>query len=310
MILVTGVTGFIGSRLARRLVERGFAVRGLALPGDPADAVGGLPVDLVRGDVTDPDSLRGHGTGVTAIVHAAALMLPNTADAIRRVNVDGTANVIDLARSAGIRRLVYLSAVSAVYARKNAYGRSKQDAERLVADSGLGFTILRPTMVYGPGGGLHFQRLVGLVDRLPFVVPVPGPGTARLQPVFIDDVVSAIEGALGEPRAIGRTYDVSGASVVTFDELVDAILKARGRRRVKVHAPLGLCLAAARALSLFPGPSFLSTDALLALNEDATLDHAQTMRDLGWKPLTLAEGLDRVFCYPRALDGSNIRSTD
>jgi len=295
MILITGVTGFIGSHLARRLTAAGARIRGVALPGDPAEALRSSPVELVRGDVTDLESIRPHGRDVTAIVHAAALMLPNPAEQIQRVNVDGAANVVALGHAWGIRRLVYLSAVSAVYAHKNAYGLSKQAAESLVSASVLDYTILRPTMVYGAGGGLHFQRLVALIDRLPLVVPVPGPGTALLQPVWIDDVVSAIECVLWEPRAIGRTYNVSGASALSFNALIDGILAARGKRRLKVHAPLGLCLLAARAFSLLAGPSFLSTEALLALNEDATLDHSELQKDFGWTPVPLTEGLAASF---------------
>lgn len=233
--------------------------------------------------------------GVDTVVHSAALMPPNDAGLIRKVNVGGTAVLLEMARAEKLRRFVYLSAVSAIYPIKNAYGRSKAEAEALVAASGLDFTILRLTMLYGEGGGLHFAKLVGLMEKIPLFFPVLGPGLALLQPVYVDDAARAVEIALSSQAAVGRTLDVSGGSVVTFNELVDAVAAATGRRRIRVHAPLWLCrIAAAAAGRLTPG-SFLSKDAIVGLTQDATLDHSELQREFGWQPLDLASGLALYF---------------
>jgi NADH dehydrogenase len=295
-VFVTGATGYVGRFLVRRLVDASLRVRCLALPGDPSEPLATLPVELVRGDVTRLDTLLAHGHGVGSIVHAAAAMLPNPPDLVERVNVEGTRNVLAFAKRSGVTRVVYLSAVSAVYARKNSYGRSKAEAERLVRESGLRYTILRPTMVYGPGGGLHFEKLVALGRSIPLIFPVLGPGTARLQPIWIDDLIDAIVRVLDHPGAHDRTYDVSGATALAFRELVDAILRAQGRRRLRVHAPLWACRLAARILAPLLGPrSFLTPEALLGLNEDATLDHGELTRDVGFRPRTLESGLAELY---------------
>ncbi len=266
MLLLTGATGYIGAALLPRLRARGGPIRCLVLPAEPASAL------LADGDVTDPTSLGTAVAGASTIVHCAALMLPNDGARIRRVNVDGTRNLIACAREHGARRFVYFSAVSAVYRHKNVYGESKAAAEALVADSGLEYTVLRPTMVYGRGGGLHFQQLVRLVRRAPGVLPVLGSGRARLQPVWIDDVVRAVELVLDHSRSIGRTYGVSGATVVTFDEFVDRISAALGRRPPpKLHVPLSICLAAAHAIAPFVGSSFFSPAALRGIPDLATV---------------------------------------
>jgi NADH dehydrogenase len=233
--------------------------------------------------------------GVHTIVHSAALMPPNDAEEIRTVNVGGTAALLESGRSKGVRRFVYLSAVSAIYPIKNAYGRSKAEAEALVAASGLDYTILRLTMLYGDGGGLHFAKLVGLMEKIPFFFPVLGPGQARLQPVYVDDAVRAVEIALASPAAVGRTLDVSGGSVVTFNELVDAVAAAMGRRRIRLHAPLWLCRIAAAVAERLKEGSFLSKDAIVGLTQDATLDHSALLHEFGWKPLDLASGLALYF---------------
>lgn len=295
MLFLTGASGYVGLRVGTRLALQGHRLRSLVLPGDPVDPSRSFPGEVVRGDVSRLDTFAAHGQGVTQILHAAAVMPPGTPEQMRTVNIRGTANVIEFARRWSVRRILYFSAVSAVYAEKNAYGASKAEAERMIVESGLDYTILRLTMVYGPDGGLHFRKLVSFLRRLPFVCPVPGPGTALLQPVFIGDVVRAVELSLGSPLAVGKAYNVSGGTVVALRELIDRITAAEGLRRQRVHVPLALCRAAARALSAVLPPSFFSPDALLGLTQDADLDHSQFGAECGYAPVSLEEGFARVF---------------
>jgi nucleoside-diphosphate-sugar epimerase len=282
-------------RLGAHLAAGGARLRCLVLPDDPVDPGRTFPADVARGDVSRLDSFASHGEGVTGIVHAAAVMPPGAPDQMREVNVRGTANVIAFAQRWRVRRIVYLSAVSAAYAKKNAYGESKAEAERIIRESGLDFTILRLTMVYGPAGGLHFQKLASLLTRVPLLCPVPGPGTARLQPVFVDDVVHAVELALRSPAAHGKTYNVSGGTVLRLRDLIDQIVASKGLRRRRLHVPLGLCRAGVSALALVLPPSFFSPDALLGLTQDAELDHSQFGQECGYAPVSLEEGFARTF---------------
>jgi len=295
VILLTGATGYIGMRLGARLAAAGERLRCLVLPDDPVDPGRSFAADVVRGDVSRLDSFASHGEGVTTIVHAAAVMPPGAADRMHEVNVRGTANVIAFAQRWKARRIVYLSAVSAAYARKNAYGESKAEAERLIRESGLDFTILRLTMVYGPAGGLHFQKLVSLLTRVPLLCPVPGAGTARLQPVFVEDVVQAVELALRSPAAREKTYNVSGGTVLRLRDLIDQIVASKGLRRRRLHVPLALCRLGVSALAVVLPPSFFSPDALLGLTQDAELDHSQFGQECGYAPLSLEEGFARTF---------------
>lgn len=307
IVLLTGATGYLGERLLPRLIASGRNVRCLVLPSDAKDPRRLYPCEVVRGDLSEPRGLDSLLSGVDTILHSAALMPPNDPERIRAVNVGGTAALLDKARAAGVRRFIYVSAVSAVYAIKNAYGQSKAEAEALVTTSGLDFTILRLTMLYGDGGGLHFAKLVALMEKIPLVFPVLGPGRARLQPVYVDDVARAVDIALASPDAVGRTLNVSGDSVVTFNELVDAVAAAMGRRRIRVHAPLWLCRIAANATErLMPG-SFLSRDAIVGLTQDAILDHSELSREFGWRPLDLTSGLALYF---RSAAGAAPRGRD
>jgi NADH dehydrogenase len=274
-------------------------VRCLLLPNESLNGAAGGDVDAVSGDLTRLDSFRASGDGVTTVVHCAAAMLPNPPERIRTVNVEGTRNALRFAQEHGARRFVYFSAVSAMYQRRNVYGASKAEAEALVVASGLDFTILRPTMVYGRDGGLHFQQLVRLLRRAPGALPVLGSGQARLQPVWVEDVARAVDLVLDEPRAVGKAYGVAGATVVTFDEYVDRISAMLGRRPPrKLHLPLSLCIAAGHVADRLVGPSFVSPAALRGLNEDATLDCQPFRDDCGYDPVTLDVGLRAALRAP------------
>lgn len=299
MLFLTGATGYIGGHVLRRLRARGERIRCLVLPGESLDGAAGDGVEVVRGDVTHLADLLGAGDRVDTVVHCAALMLPNRGDRIRQVNVEGTRNVIRFAQEHGARRFIYFSAVSAVYRCKNVYGESKAAAEALVAASGLDYTILRPTMVYGRDGGLHFQELVRLVRRAPGALAVLGSGQARLQPVWVEDVVRAVDLVLDQPAAVGKTYGVAGATVVTFDEYVDLLSTTLGRRApFKVHVPLALCTAAGQFIEWLVGPTVFSPAALRGINEDATLDYRPFQTDCGYAPVQLREGLRAALGRP------------
>ena len=294
MLFLTGASGYVGLRIGERLAGRSRLVRCLVLPGDPVDPARRFPAEVVRGDVCLLESFAAHGEGVNAIVHAAAASPPASAERIRDVNVRGTANVIEFARRWRIRRLVFLSTATSAAAR-DAYASSRREAEDLVRESGLDFTILKVAMVYGPGGARRFRELVSRLRRIPFVYPIAGAGTARLRPVYVGDVVRAVELVLSNAAATGKAYTVSGGTVVGVSELVDRIAAAEGLRRRRVHLPAALCRGLARALSLVVPASILAADALLGPAEDADLDHTRFREECGYTPLTLDEGFTRVF---------------
>lgn len=309
MIYLTGATGYLGTWVLRRLAQHEHKVRCLLLPDDPATVAPFDGVEIVRGDITKLDTFIASGDGISAIVHCAALMLPNRADRIAAVNVQGTANMIAFAQRWGISRFIGISAVSAVYPTKNSYGVSKARAEQLVVESDLDYTILRPTMIYGGGGGLHFATLVSLIKRSPWVFPILGSGNARLQPVWIGDAISGVELSLQRPEAIRKTYNLSGATIVSFNELVDMIVDASGVRRWKVHVPLAICQAVAWLLALVTDSSVLSPDALRGITQDATLDYRQFSDECGYNPIALDEGLALAFAGTAPADMLEMATT-
>ena len=295
MLFLTGASGYIGMRVGERLASRNRRVRSLVLPDDPVDPGHRFPTQVVRGDLTLPGSFDAYGEGVNAIVHTAAAMPPASAARIRAVNLEGTANMVAFARRWKIRRFVYFSAAPPHATADDAYARSKVEAERLVVDSGLDYTILRLALVYGPGGARPFRSLVSRLRRIPLVYPIAGRGNTRLRPVYIGDVVGAVELVLSNGAATRKTYNVSGGTTVAMRELVDRIAAAEGLRRLRVHLPMALCRLMSRTLTgILPAAAY-TPDALLGLAEDADLDHTRFHEECGYAPLTLEQGFARVF---------------
>jgi NADH dehydrogenase len=250
------------------------------------------------GDVTDAEALHAALEKVAAVVHMAAATSVGRLDpaVAYRVNVGAATALVDACRKPGAR-LIVLSTQHVYLPAPGLYGRTKRMADRIFLESGVGVTILRPSLVYGPGTRGVFVRLATLVRKLP-VIPVIGPGQWRMRPLFLDDLVDVILSVLARPELAGRTYDVGGPDLVTYDEFLSAICVAIGRRCRTLHLPLGLSFALAWTLErLLPTPP-LTTDNVRGAVRDAHCDPRALERDLRPRLTPLIEGLKRSGLAP------------
>jgi NADH dehydrogenase len=211
-----------------------------------------------------------------------------------RVNVGGATALIEACHASGCRRVVVLSTQHVHLKRCGTYGRTKRIADSLFAGSGLPVTILRPSLVYGPGSRGVFVKLAGFVRRLP-VIPVIGPGTWHLRPVYLDDLVTLIVETLARPDVGGRTYDVGGVERITYNSFLAAICSALGRPCRRVHIPLALGFALAWVLErVFPHPP-LTVDNVYGSLLDVPCDLRALLRDFRPALTPLTVGLQRTF---------------
>ena len=234
-VFLTGAGGFVGSRLGARLGER---CSGLVRRA-PHDPVAWSPV---VGDLLEPDSWGAALDGVATVVHLAAKTGKAPAADHQRANVEGTECVERACRQHGVRRLIFVSTIAVTFEDLNRYpyAQSKLAAEKVVRDSGLDATIVRPTMVLGPGSPI----LDGLskLASMP-VCPVFGPGTAPVQPVHVDDLVEALERVLADPSLDGETLEIGGPARLPIESLLVAIRRSRrGSEGPMLHLPLPLVL--------------------------------------------------------------------
>jgi NADH dehydrogenase len=295
MILITGASGFLGRVLVHRAIAQGHAVRALVRrPGPDLD----LPAETVyQGDVTDPATLAGAVDDVRAVIHAAATTSETAPDEAlsRRTNVEGTRNLIEACRRAGVGRWVQISSLSANPGNTSVYGRTKFAADEEVRRSGLRWTILQPGTIYGPGGRGLFAKIVRLTRALPLVVPVLGSGKQTMRPIFVDDAAGAALDCLNREAAVGKTYALGCRDAITFNDFIRGVLRAQGRRKFLVHAPLWFCFPVARMLGFILKNPPVTVDNLVGIKQMAAPDIEAARRDFDFSPLTFADGLERTF---------------
>ena len=240
-VAITGANGFVGRHVvALLLAAPETEVR--AIVRDPARAAVELPkagLERRQADVTDPESLRGAFDGADAVVHTVAIPTERR-DSFARVNAEGTRAVVREAERAGVGRLVHISAIGASPASPYPYLRSKGEGQAAVTASRIPHVVLRPSILFGPGDDF-FHRLAFTL-HFP-IVPLPGGGTARFQPLHVEDLARAIVVAIGGPMT--GVFEVGGPEPVTYRQLLAETMRAYRTRRPTMPLPAGLLKPAA-----------------------------------------------------------------
>jgi uncharacterized protein YbjT (DUF2867 family) len=271
-VLVTGGTGFNGPHVVHTLRASDTPVRALVRDPGHAGRLAAWGVDLATGDVMDPASLRAACEGVDAVIHLVAIIKGAPAD-FERVMAAGTRNVVGAAQEAGVRRFVLASALGLDERTKDAvpYFAAKWEMERAVRESGLEHVIFRPSFVFGRDGGVlpTFIRLA----RLAPVTPIIGPGTQRLQPIWVEDLAEYYARALTEPAAANRTFDLGGPEAVSWNEFWDRLKRVLGVRRPSLHVPFGAMRLQATLTERLPGaPVTRDQLTMLELGDNVVTD--------------------------------------
>jgi len=298
MILVSGGAGVMGARFVRDLVAAGHRVRALTLPGDPnVERLAGVNAELVLADITKPETLVGAFSGVTTVFHLAGIILSNDPSLFRRINTEGTRNVVAAARRAGARHFVFVSSISAVEPISE-YARSKAAAEEIVRSAeGMAWTIVRPTLAYERGGGQEFMGFLESLLKYP-VVPFVGRGHARKNPVYVEDIGRGLLAIADNPKSHGKTYNFCGGEEISIRDLSKLMLRHQGVSKPFLHVPVPLCRAAAFVMEKTMKNPPLTRYAISRIEQDATPDNSEAHRDLGYDPIGVTEGMER--CFPLA----------
>jgi NADH dehydrogenase len=293
MILVTGGTGFVGSHVIRRLRSAGLPVRALVRNPAKAGMLRDLGVEVVPGDIADAASLFAAATGCDRIIHLVGIIQEAPAVTFRGVHVEGTRSVLAAAHKAGVRHFLHQSALGTRPDAASEYHRTKWEAEELVRLSGIPYTILRPSLIYGPGD-LFTIRLSSMFKLSP-LLPVIGSGKSKVQPIFIDDVVSCIHKIVSSDAFLNTTYEIGGPEQLTYDELTQTIAEAMGIKRPTVHVPLFFMKPAARIFeTILPAPP-VTTQQLIMLQEDNICGMKDIREAFGIEPVKFMDGLRRFL---------------
>lgn len=262
MILVTGASGYVGNNLVRRLVKLGYSVR--AMVGSPEKAVIRLKdvephIQIVKGDVTRPETLDEWMQGIDTVIHLVAIAIEKGARTYETINTQGTINVVEAAKKAGVRRFINMSQNGATATTPYRFLRSKGKAQEYIASSGLEWTALKPSVIWGPQD--EFANVQArLIQMTPIVFPIVGDGKAQFQPVHVGDVVEAFARCVDDRSTIGHEYGLGGPEVLEYEEIVNRVLKALGTSRFKIKVPVAILRPAVVLMqSVLPNPPVSTT---------------------------------------------------
>jgi len=293
VILVTGGTGFIGPKVVHALRAESRDVRCLVRRPERATTLKAWGCELAAGDVTDAASLRAAVEGCDAVIHLVAIISGKRAD-FERVMVAGTQSLLAAAKAAGVRRFLLMSALGTTAETKELvpYYWAKWEMEQATARSGLEHVIFRPSFVFGRDGGVLplFVRQV----RWSPVTPVIGNGERRLQPIWVEDVAAYFAKAVDLAGAANRTFELGGPDQVTWNELYERIARVLGKRRARVHVPVGLMRVGATVAELLPHPPITRDQLTMLEAGDNVGDLTPALETFGIHVLPLDEQIRRA----------------
>jgi nucleoside-diphosphate-sugar epimerase len=326
---ITGATGFIGGQMTRQLVEAGHEVVALVRTPSKATALADLGVEIHQGDITDKESMRQPMTGVDAVFHVAGwYKMGVKGDKAKRINVDGTRNVLELMKELRIPKGVYTSTVavfsdtggelvdeSYYYDPKGKwlteYERTKWLAHYEVAvpmiKAGLPLIIVLPGLVYGPGdtSAVHNSFVQYLKRKLPMI-----PNKATFAWAHVEDVALAHIVAM-EKGKIGESYIIAGA-VHTLTEAFEMAEKISGVPAPRIHPPNSIMHGMAKVMDLIgaivPLPDMYTGESLRSTAASYMGSNAKAKRELAYDPRPLQEGLRETLLYEMKQLGMEVPS--
>jgi NADH dehydrogenase len=289
MILITGATGYIGRHLVARLVAQGERPRCLVRDISRAKRI--LPADkveLVEGATTSPDSLGAAVKGVDTIVHAAFLTADrkqSTGNEYEKTNVQGTANLIKVAKKAGVKRIIEIGGLGTKPDKPGSYMQGRYLAEKMLKESGLDWTIIQPSVLFGKNAPF-IKGLVDLIRTSP-VVPLIGGGKTMFQPIYVEDVVTVLIKVLQDPTGTtNRTYTIGGPAYYSFTQIIDVLLKTMHKQRIKAPAPTSLVGVGAAVMEAVLQKPPLTKAAMTLFSFDNITDLKSVERDFGFTPMS------------------------
>jgi len=237
MILVTGGTGFIGRALVRQLSDTGQQVRVLLRPSPQSPRLPrGVPVEVAVVSFNDEAGVRAALRGVNQIYHLSSAASKGRRGNLLTTDIEGTRTLARVAASAEIERLIFLSHIGADRASAFPIQKSKGIAEEHIRRSGVPYTIIRSSVVFGPEDRFT-NNLASLLRTLPGFFPIPGDGRSLLQPLWVEDLVTCLLWALQNPEMVNQTYEIGGGEYFTLRQVLETLMNAAHARRLLIPLP-------------------------------------------------------------------------
>ena len=289
LVTIFGGSGFIGRHLVGRLAREGWSIRvAVRRPSaakflQPLGDVG--QITAVRTPLGDALAVEAAVEGARAVVNLVGILYEKGTQTFAAVHARGAHTVAAAAAKADVRHLVHVSAIGADLHAEADYARSKGAGEAAVKTAFAAATILRPSIVFGPEDKF-FNRFAAMA-RLSPALPLIGGGHTRFQPVYVGDVAGAIARALSDPGCRGKTYEMGGAQVYTFKELMEILLRQIHRKRLLVPMPFAVAEMWGSVLELLPVPPLTRDQVRLLRHDTVVSPGSPSLADLGIEPTAL-----------------------
>jgi uncharacterized protein YbjT (DUF2867 family) len=295
IVAVFGGTGFLGRRVVRALRSREFSVR--VASRHPERAVrlfgGGDPqLQSVKADIHNERAIADCLAGAHAAVNAVSLYVEHGSETFHRVHVEAAQRLAAQARRAGIARLVHVSGIGADPGSSSHYIRKRGEGERAVRAAFPDVTLIRPAVMFGPDDGF-LTTIIDLLRRLP-IYPMFGRGRTRLQPAYVEDVAEAIARALRTDGS-ARTFELGGAHVYTYEELLRAVARKANLRPLLIPIPFAAWHALALIAEMLPDPPVTRNQVELMEIDNVTSPQVPGFGELGISPRAVEEILAQLL---------------
>ena len=293
MILVTGGNGYVASYTITQLKKNTTEpIRALIRNESQSAKIREQGAEPFIGDVTDPESLKRACEGVDRIIHLAAVNRDKGTVTMQRVNAEGTINLVNAAKNAGVKHIVQVVGLGADANRPYPLASSQGIGVDYLMTSGVPYTILEASVIFGAGD--EFLNTLAGLARIPPVMIVPGDGQSRYQPIAAQDVAACAVKSLSLPAALNQRLQICGSEIFTLEQIIDAIMAEMGIRRIKMKMPVPLLKIAVNIMDkTLPKPPV--TPSLLAqIGVDNVATNNTTESVFGIKPIKLKEGIGFV----------------
>ncbi|MCI0453708.1 MAG: complex I NDUFA9 subunit family protein [Candidatus Dadabacteria bacterium] len=289
---VTGSTGFVGRSIVKKLLEDRWKVRCILRKPDGGEALKKQGVDIYKGDITNKPSIdKSFFQDLSYVIHLVGIIKEVDTQTFERVHFQGTKNVVDLAKEAGVKKYVHMSALGTRKDAKSKYHSTKWKAEEYLRKSSLTYTIFRPSIIFGPDDEF-INTFIRIIKLSPFVPVIKG---GKLQPIYVGDVSHCFVQSLTNTKTDGKTFELGGNKQYTLEEIIKLMMKVLNVKRILIPIP---------SLLMYP-PAFLfqnvlrnpplTLDQLIMLEEDNVCDMKEVEDVFSFSPLPLEDALKQYL---------------
>lgn len=295
-VFLTGATGYVGNRILSSLINSKHKVSVLVRN----ESANKIPdkfkqnLRIIKGDGTNHESYAGQLTNCDAVIYLPGLIreFPKRGITFKQIHFDGVKNMIDASKREGVKRFLLMSANGVKPNASTEYLRTKYDAEEYLKQSGLNWTIFRPSVIFGDenkGRNNFISVIVDLLNQLPLFVPVIGNGEYRFQPISIENVADAFVKSLEMEKTISKTYCLCGKEVFTYNELVNIISEIVNQKKIKLYVPVWKMKLLAKMFDKYEWFPVTHDQITMLLEENICRGETDFFEELNIKPVLFSE---------------------